>query len=107
VIRFQFHLSTAVILSFVAGGLIWANLPHDVYARTDTAHEMPTHIQGWPKPFSTDNSVWILTSELPYRWSDVREFSWQVLVGDCAVAMMILAVVAITWERIVFRRKAP
>jgi len=25
-VRFQFHLSTAIVLMFVAGGLIWANL---------------------------------------------------------------------------------
>ena len=45
---FQIHLLTAVVLMFVAGGLIWANVaPHSATVRDRTFLAA-----GWPFPFS-------------------------------------------------------
>src|SRR5258707_698454 len=50
--RFQIHLSTAVVMMFVAGGLIWANLRErripDVPDAIDFDYTYTVH--GWPFP---------------------------------------------------------
>jgi hypothetical protein len=52
--RFQIHLSTAVVLMFVAGGLIWANVteqPHPIYQETDhvrmSGYGLPIQVQAF------------------------------------------------------------
>src|SRR6185295_6096720 len=45
--RYQIHLSTAIVMMFVAGALMWAN-----FARFDTHYSDPhCKIYGWPCKF--------------------------------------------------------
>ncbi|MGD0091197.1 MAG: hypothetical protein ABSE73_14870 [Planctomycetota bacterium] len=52
---FQYHLSTAIVLMFVAGGLMWANRPYGVFIWEGmdgtTIYEDPAgpaDVWGWP-----------------------------------------------------------
>ena len=51
---FQIHLSTAIVLMFVAGGLLWANVVYRVDPSFAFAHDgarIELHVQGWPLHF--------------------------------------------------------
>ena len=45
---FQLHLSTCIVLMFVAGGLLWLNMPCTIYPYLDTIERWPLRVQGWP-----------------------------------------------------------
>ena len=68
--RFQIHLSTAIVMMFVAGGLMWANFTHkDDYF-------------GWPYPIKTT---------LVVEQEGVKSFwYWTGLLIDLAAALTIL-----------------
>src|SRR5205085_59789 len=45
--RFQIHLSTAIVMMFVAGGLIWANLPdRNLDITGDTVWNLGQEVEG-------------------------------------------------------------
>lgn len=52
--RFQVHLSTAIVLMFVAGALIWANVTPTIFTKEFTLKDTGTNIAftkvtyGWP-----------------------------------------------------------
>lgn len=89
-IRLRMHLSTAVVLMFVAGCLIWANV------QNRTAY-------GWPK----------VAYDLPDDFFDPPNFRRKVLeyetnfymaLLDVAVAMLILSSVWFVCEWLIARR---
>src|SRR5258706_7108575 len=48
--RFQIHLSTAIVMMFVAGAIIWANVRERVHTRLyDASHWQPMFIRTQPK----------------------------------------------------------
>lgn len=56
--RFQFHLGTAVILSFVGPGLVWVNtLPNFDYETGEGAFRKVRVQQGWPFPIFSGNGI--------------------------------------------------
>ena len=55
--RFQIHLSTAIVLMFVAGGLIWANVrecveTRNVYDSLGVHPAIKFYSHGWPLPIT-------------------------------------------------------
>lgn len=52
--RFQVHLSTAIILMFAAGGMIWANVTVRTYVQAppvnDPSYKREVKYFGWPCP---------------------------------------------------------
>ena len=95
--RFQIHLSTSVVLMFVAGGLIWANVKQEtetfsIQVMSPTA-EWISNVRkyGWPRSavetFSTHpNYLSPFGSGLPHR--SVR---WDGIAIDVGIALAILA----------------
>jgi len=51
---FQIHLSTAIVLMFAGGGLIWANVNrHSIYQ----SDSVVIHAEGWPRNYRT--GMWV------------------------------------------------
>lgn len=105
--RFQIHLSTAVVLMFVAGALLWANLvPHPEYYRFP---EKPTRSSGyfynstnygWPKRFIYKSTITYFDYDQEPYGSDSSNFmdTWNFLV-DTFLALAILVSVWIGLEK--------
>src|SRR5437667_36465 len=93
--RLQLHLSTCIVLMFVAGGLLWANaVPHkieteNIYGRYDVIMIK----RGWP---AASNCYDLYTAETVWSF---RNFALNVLV-----ILAILAAVAFVCEWIIRRR---
>ena len=82
----QIHLSTAVVLMFAAGGLLWASCKS-----SKDSHFGVLNIRqsGWPWPF--------------FKWNTAQgdptiRFSWSSLTSNIAVALGVLLVLAILFE---------
>jgi hypothetical protein len=90
------HLSTGVVMMFVAGVLLWLNTRPcvDGYASTifldGICRATPFYAQGWPLRF---------TGRMP----DVVQMNLAIDVGS---AVMILMATAIICERLIRRREA-
>jgi hypothetical protein len=105
---FQFHLSTCVILMFVAGGLLWANVTERGFGAHFTSKGLPYVVfglhpergLGWPLPFlkwdwevGEGELSMHFVSRLPQScWSFVA------LAADLAVALAVLALVGLLCE---------
>ncbi|HLX61906.1 MAG TPA: hypothetical protein VKX17_11540 [Planctomycetota bacterium] len=126
--RFQIHLSTAIVLMFVAGGLIWANTNRGraenhnyghfatVYPRGSdeyTTHEIVVHAYGWP--FNALEKFAYIVDEYDGKPSanprlvdpnnekshlETGETRWNILalIGDISFAIAILATVRFVCE---------
>jgi len=95
---FQFHLSTAVILMFVAGGLIGLN----VHERRPSAEEGWVWLlstRGWPWAFSARDDFWWNSSYGTIEWH--TEF----FLLDMLVGLSVLAGVAMLLEWLLRRRE--
>jgi len=93
----QFHLSTAILMMFVAGGLLWANLytyesslwPGECVDPPEGAGYVPPIVwpaHGWPFCFYRDTNIF-------WRWHLGN------LMLDGLIAFAILLLVAICSER--------
>ena len=81
---FQFHLSTAVVLMFVAAGLIWANAERTKFS----LGEQICYFRGWPYTF--DGNIQADVIHDFFRWNNV--------VWNIAIALLILGAVAFVCE---------
>ncbi len=119
--RFQIHLSTAIVLMFVAGGLIWLNcLPTrgfgvrlQPWAFTDGMDEADgpyiswSFRHGWPQ-----SAVWTgKTMDKTNRWLNRKEdnrilWFFKPVAIDCLVAVAILFAVWFLCEWLIRRRAA-
>ncbi|HYG78437.1 MAG TPA: hypothetical protein VEK08_25775 [Planctomycetota bacterium] len=96
---FQLHLSTCVVLMFVAGGLLWANLVER--KQIDSDNRVWAHL-GWPIWFtSTFKGGWISIGK-PERW---YEFHSTWLVFDVLIGLALLFTVATAIESYLRRRE--
>lgn len=101
---FQFHLSTAVVLMFVAAGLMWLNIT--VFEGVLKTRE-PGKSRGWPF------GCWGEYTWSAYHWDElvqgpehrVEVHCWLVLC-NLVVALLILCVVGFVCEQYI-RRKSP
>ena len=99
--RLQLHLSTAVILMFTAGGIIWANCVGDVtdyYFYADGSKDPIERSYGWPQPFLYEN---LLEWHWPYlvkrnSFNSMPTASYAIF--DFIVALAILTVVWLICE---------
>lgn len=100
--RWQIHLSTAVVLMVVAGGLLWANFADPVCSGARDAAFAEEYF-GWPVEFSRvvflDEKGAIIKKEWPILHCAV---GWAILT-DLAVALSILFNVAVVSEWAIWR----
>lgn len=108
---FQIHLSTAIVMMFVAGVLIWANVRNEFIIEVEPRTSQIIRIRGFGWPWNA-----MLSSDEPY-WKGKREDRVWVLsenrliikkffTADIAVAFAILFGVAFCSEYLIRRRAA-
>jgi hypothetical protein len=110
---FQFHLSTAIVLVFVAGGLIWANM-RPVNIRDpdlrNARYLTPLDAYGFPLTAVEIHGYRALVNKrtgeacTPPGPSERRWSTWGVAV-DAATAATTLAAAALLCEFLIRRRK--
>lgn len=101
--RLQLHLSTCIVLMFVAGGLIWANVPQkrDVPLQVKTESELIAYFaQGWPYSFRILEFV---NPDVTEGYYDTR-LEYAPLARNICIALAILAATAILCEWLLRRR---
>ncbi|HLX59649.1 MAG TPA: hypothetical protein VKX17_00065 [Planctomycetota bacterium] len=110
--RFQIHLSTAIVLMFVAGGLIWANVTVTESNYTSEGFkegrwnkaEVYDRMYGWPDQFWQEtlergaNGEYVPVVPVRYRR--------RIIVRNALVALAILFVVWFLCEWLIRRRAA-
>ena len=89
--RFQLHLSTALIVMFLAGGLLWWNVskPYDA---------APDNTLGWPVEVHWSNSDMAEDSS-PKEWAFFK------LGCDALFSISLLVAFAIFWEKLGNKRR--
>ena len=100
--RFQFHLSTAIVMMFAAGGLMWSNTWERIDYRFEP-NRYDIRIRYYGFPFQA-YSQWV--SSLPplpppfdqYQW--YNGISWMAII-DLAIALIILFSVWCACERLI------
>jgi len=97
---FQVHLSTCVVLMFVAGGVIWANV------REQQTIEAKTEIRerGWPLVFHSERRERYFDSFVVLSFTDR---SFVRLAADAAIGAGILVASAVLLELLTCRRRPP
>jgi hypothetical protein len=131
--RFQIHLSTAIVLTFAAGGIIWANVRErrEQSAGTPQAvrvarqvnrdeflfrlrkppisqHEYSISARGWPCESWRSSHEWVY-DDGEYFWSAERDgkyFLADGIIVNASVALILLAVVWFLCEWPIRRRAA-
>ncbi len=101
--RLQLHLSTCIVLMFVAGGFIWKNLPQRNYIPqyVMTEQEVISYFtQGWPYIFRTPTEI---TDRGDIIYGRVV---YAPLAANLFIAFAILAPVAFVCEWFLRRRRA-
>jgi len=116
--RFQIHLSTAVVMMFVAGGIIWANFTNTPRFSTDGSRDDSKHFNigewqysinqrfGWPMTAVERGYI----SEAMYKNRNFSDDAYEVLrlmaALDALVALILLALVWFLCEWLIRRRAA-
>ena len=117
---FQFHLSTAIVMMFVAGGLLWANLHHRVV-------ESGSMIWDGPIPGPPGSSGWAMYQRwgygfpfeavgtdldvqgCPLRKNTLDELSpawhWVGLLGNLTIGIVVVLLVGSACEWLIRRRE--
>ncbi|MEI6235640.1 MAG: hypothetical protein WCT04_21505 [Planctomycetota bacterium] len=107
---FQFHLSTAIVMMFVAGALIWANSPKTYYPTGDPNDGHFVMVLGWPKPgFVTSDAPVFQTYHSEFHFLMARSLVYILYLNfmiDLTVATAILFAVWYFLERLIRRRAA-
>ena len=100
----QIHLSTAVLMMFFAGGIMYENkIPHRLHCFTSEHPELPD-VYGWPFPVFWGDGWVILREESPRIPWTLRSVSLGVTL-DFISAMMMLAAAAFFCEFLIRRRE--
>src|SRR5437588_769646 len=89
--RFRIHLSTAIVMMFVAGGLIWANLGHKVGVR-DYHFGWPIEVHYFDYNVSTDTGQNVSDGSSSWQPSDyyVPETAYLDIAIDLTSALGII-----------------
>jgi hypothetical protein len=96
---FQFHLSTAVVLMFVASGLLWASV-HEYNEWEPLGYWTLVSKRGWPMAYLRATRLSRGSSALFEQHMSVAS-----LVLDIAVALAILLATAVVLEWRIRRRQ--
>jgi hypothetical protein len=117
--RFQIHLSTAIVMMFVAGGMMWANCSPRTRVWIDslgTLNVIRRKILGWPLECATvieelgvqahyEENLRIVFPELP---NESKTYSLEIerteALVNAAIAMTLLATVYWICEWVIRRR---
>ena len=99
--RFQMHLSTAVVLMFVAGAIIWANVNESRRLPPDMVTNEPLRVFGWPS-----TCVTIYSALAMGKVQDVPVISYEKLTFNCALAFSILLTAYLLCEWLILWRAA-
>jgi hypothetical protein len=125
---FQIHLSTCVVLMFVAGALVWENLGVNIIVfrqptpEADGLGQRKTGLEvgaslGWPARicyygngmFVSEDNVWGEVREqcgqILYNRMREHNFSEQAVGANIAAALGVLAIVAFLAEAVLRRRE--
>ena len=102
---FQLHLSTAIVLMFVAGGFLWANVRE--YQLTEeitlgfreSKNVLYWSTRGWPFPYSRTMPDWDITVER-------RIVSWNNAMMNLLMARASVVVCVYACEFFIRRREA-
>jgi hypothetical protein len=99
----QFSLQTAIALSFILGGLIWANMQEEEFETDEVTPESIYYVgQGWPL------NVYILKEwrNPGYRFPEAPHH-WEIasLFADIFISLALLVVAALVCERWKWRTK--
>ena len=97
---FQFHLSTAVVLMFVASGLLWLNLRDPVLTSKNAYGGFFMWDRGWPLAYGRVRSDDYFVTE----YLDALFFPG--LFADSIVGLGVLLAVAVACEWPIRRREA-
>jgi len=99
---FQFHLSTAIVLMFVAAGLLWLNL-RDPVLTSKNCYGDGWYIwdRGWPLPHSR-----VGTTEFPMTEEYLDALFFPGMLADSIVGLSVLVAVAVACEWPIRRREA-
>jgi len=100
----RIHLSTALVLMVLAGGLVGANLTKRPYVACDGF--LISEFYGWPYPLYLTNMA-LLREAFPrgFGYADYPEqWDLSVLLANVIVALSIIAVAAVICE---FKRRRP
>jgi len=98
--RFQIHLSTAIVMMFVAGVLIWANVrPREITLREETAGprwivDNTYRLRGWPLNVTSELTKYkMVNPQLAFLtvFAELHVNYWLAAV-DAAIGIMILLV---------------
>ena len=116
----QLHLSTAIILVFVAGILLWANTRPFKFVKYDAeTRTMYYRWSGWPiasqfewqRPIAQRGVVEDVAAESIKRWNDRIQSgvfqmfgSWSEILFNTLIAILILGIVAKLCEHVVEKR---
>ena len=116
--RFQYHLSTAIILMFVAGGLMWANThqtfrPYTFDGFWNVVPSQPPNwqaVQGWPCTYRS--ALWSryekdLFGLEPENYEHPPEHLLGPLVADISVAVAALLATGVLCEWRIRRKERP
>ena len=95
---FQYHLSTAVVVMFVASGLLWANLS-EAPGGNLSDWGVTVHVYGWPA------KVYWVTADNTGAGFFWKERGYGGLAIDAGIALAILLTVAVLCEWAVRRRE--
>ena len=102
---FQFHLSTAIVLMFVAGGILWANLQERiVYEFYADLIFCEVHGRGLPLCFQRLTSQTEGSDEVTHLYGTM---SWRYdgLAVDLVLALVVLLAVGSICEWLIRRRE--
>jgi hypothetical protein len=105
--RFQIHLSTAIVMMFVAGALIWANVKPNAIPRLVPKQPRFRSGFGWPCEAIRKTSDFEFTGEGPDITFDFKETyypSYLMIAFNLAAALFILFFVAFLCEWLIRRR---
>ncbi len=108
---FRFHLSTAVLLTLTAGGMVWPNvIPNPRYQYVHyTYRAMYSRYYGWPVAFAWSHNRAVIDEERKISRGELypMKLSWiPGLLIDGAFFVGVLGLVAFLSESIIRHREA-
>jgi hypothetical protein len=105
--RLQLHLSTLLIVSLLAAGLVWLNISgFEDTAFVGSGNDNPSvavklQMRGWPIAYQTSLEVGAGLHIPSWAWPDIL---WDVVV---CLTLLALAAAAIEWATRRMKRKPP